>query len=252
MMFGVPESYDVYDLNRKEKMIYLAVTSTVTTIITYLFYHNILVSFFSIIIIFPMEKYYKKFLIHKRKQELNNQFRDVLYSIAASVSVGRQMPEALLEAKENMILIYPEHSPIVLELSQIVTRVYFNRESEEDVLRDFAKRSQIEDILNFVDVYFTCRATGGDLEKVVMKASEIIMDKITIYKEIHTLTSQKRFEAKILTMIPLVVILFLQMTSPAYLSIMYESILGRVLMTISMISIGMAYYFILKITDIKV
>lgn len=252
MIHGVPESYAIYDLNRKEQISYIAVASTVTAAITYLFYHNIFMSLLSIFIIFPMQKYYKEFLINKRKRELNNQFRDALYSIAASISVGRQMPEALLEARDNMILIYPEYSPIVLELSQIVERVYFNRESEEDVLRDFAKRSQIEDILNFVDVYFTCRATGGDLEKVVMKASEIIMDKITIYKEIHTLTSQKRFEAKILTIIPLVVILFLQIASPDYLAVMYESIFGRALMTISMISIGMAYYFILKITDIRV
>lgn len=252
MIHGLPVSYDTYDLSKKQQTSFLIVASIAVAVITYLFYQNILVSLFSISLAFPMRKYYKEFLAHKRKRELNNQFRDSLYSIAASISVGRQMPEALLEARDNMILIYPEHSPIVMELSQIVKRIYYNRESEEEVLRDFAKRSAIEDIINFIDVYFTCRATGGDLEKVVMKASDIIMDKITIDKEIHTLTSQKRFESKILTVIPLVVILFLQIVSPDYLAVMYETILGRVLMTISMIAIGVAYYLILKITDIKV
>lgn len=248
----IPLSYDTYELNSKQRIKFLVMTALALAVIAYLFYKSIILSILSMPLGYPMQKIYKKYLAKKRKRELNNQFRDALYSIAASISVGRQMPEALAEAKENLKLIYSETSDMTMELSHMVKRVYESRESEEDILRDFAKRSGIEDIKNFVDVYFTCRETGGDLERVVIKASEMIMDKITIDKEIYTITAQKRFEAKILTAIPLIIILFLQIVSPDYLKVMYETVFGRFIMTVSLIAIGAAYLLSVKITDIKV
>ncbi|WP_051280493.1 type II secretion system F family protein [Anaerovorax odorimutans] len=248
----IPASYDTYELSKNERLKFFFIVSLSMLLVSYLFYSSILLSIISLFCCLPMQKYYKKYLAKKRKHELNNQFRDALYSISASISVGRQMPEALLEARDNMKVIYSENAPIVMELSYIVKRFYVNRESEETILRDFAKRSDCDDIKNFVDVYFTCRVTGGDLEKVVMKAAQIIMDKISINKEIKTLTAQKKFEAKILTAIPLIIILFLRIISPDYLRVMYETFIGRIIMTVSLIAIGAAYYLSNRITDIKV
>ena len=128
------------------------------------------------------------------------------------------MPESLFEARENMKLIYREDSIIVLELSDMVKRLFEYRESEDDILKDFAARTCVEDISDFVDIYLTCRETGGDLIKVLTKASDMIMDKIVIEKEIRAITVQKQFEARILTAIPFIIVLFLQLVSPDYLS----------------------------------
>ena len=46
-----------------------------------------------------------------------------------------------------------------------------------------------------------------DLEKVLKSTIEILMDKITIEREIKTLTSQKKFEGNIITAMPLIVIM---------------------------------------------
>ena len=162
------------------------------------------------------------------------------------------MAEALYEAKENMRIIYTDNSVIVVELSHMVKRIFDSRESEEEILKDFARRSSLEDIVSFVDIYFTCRITGEDLVRVVSKASEILIDKMTIDKEIQTITAQKRYEAKILTAIPIVVIIFLQIASPDYLALMYEGIKGRLLMTLALFGIGLSYYWSMKLTKIEV
>ena len=162
------------------------------------------------------------------------------------------MAAALYEAEQNMRLIYKEDAPIVMELSYIVKRIYEFREPEEEILKDFALRTSIDDISDFVDIYLTCRETGGDLVKVLTKASEVIMDKITIEKEINTITAQKRFEAKILTAIPFVVILFLQLVSPDYLSVLYQGIQGRFIMTLALAGIGISYLWSLRLTTIEI
>lgn len=247
-----PEVYSVYEMNQNEKNRFLLFCGLGLMAVFYLFYHSIVISLLSFCLAYPCLRPYRAYLAEKRRKELKEQFRDLLYSISASISTGRQMPEALKEADQNMRLIYREDSLIVLELAEMVKRLNEYRESEEEMLKDFANRACIEDISDFVDIYLTCRETGGDLIKVITKASDIIMDKITIEREIRTITAQKRFEAKILTAIPFLIILFLQLVSPDYLAPMYEDIKGRILMTMALAGIISAYGISMKLTRIEV
>lgn len=249
---SIPKSYLSYDLSHNEKMRFLFLCGLGLMAVAYLFYHSMILSLLFSCLAYPGLIPYRSYLAEKRRKELKEQFRDVLYSISSSVSTGRQMTEALYEAEQSMRLIYKEDSLIVLELANMVKRLNEFRESEEEILKDFAARSCIEDISDFVDIYLTCRETGGDFIKVLTKASEIIMDKITIEKEIRTITAQKQFEAKILTAIPLVIVLFLQLVSPDYLSAMYECLKGRLLMTAALCGIGSAYFWSMKLIRIEV
>jgi tight adherence protein B len=127
-----------------------------------------------------------------------------------------------------------------------------NRENVEELLSDFAARTGQEDIINFVDVYKACRMTGGDMERVIANSTEVMMDKMQIEKEIRTLTAQKKFEGRIISAMPLVVVLFLNIFSPDYLAVMYETVGGRVVMSIALFGIVFAYRMMMKLTEIEV
>lgn len=246
------KSYSIYVLSQKERTRFLLVCGLGLFAAAYLFYHSLILSVLFSTLSYPCLKPYSGYLAERRRREIKEQFRDVLYSISASVSAGRQMPEALYEARENMTLIYREDAVIVSELSDMVKRLFDYREPEDDILKDFAARTCVEDISDFVDIYLTCRETGGDLIKVLAKASDMIMDKIIIEKEIRTITAQKQFEARILTAIPFIIVLFLQMASPDYLSAMYEGVKGRILMTAALGGIAAAYFWSMKLTKIEI
>lgn len=247
-----PVSYHVYEMDRYEKRKFLVLSSLSLMFIFYIFYHNIFLSLLLSVLAYPCMFPYSAYLAEKRRRELKDQFRDLLYSISASVSAGRQMPEALKEAEQNMKLIYQEDALIVIELAHMVKRLSEYREPEEEILRDFAERTLSEDISDFVDIYLICRETGGDLIKVITKASDIIMEKIAIEREIRTITAQKRFEAKILTAIPFFIIFFLQAASPEYLAPMYHSMQGRILMTLALLGIAASFIISMKLTKIDV
>ena len=187
---ALPKSYSSYELSKKERTRFLFACGLGLFTAAYLFYHSLILSMLFACLAYPGLKPYRNHLAEKRRREIKGPFRDVLYSISASVSAGRQMPESLFEARENMKLIYREDSIIVLELSDMVKRLFEYRESEDDILKDFAARTCVEDISDFVDIYLTCRETGGDLIKVLTKASDMIMDKIVIEKEIRAITVQ--------------------------------------------------------------
>jgi tight adherence protein B len=199
-----------------------------------------------------VEKYYKKLLAEKRRKQLALEFKDMLLSLSASFQTGRQMTEAILEARGNLLLICPKDAPINLELEQMARRLTSGGESEREVLFDFANRSRNEDVRNFADVYYTCLTTGGDIVKVVNRTAEVLVEKITIRREIETLTAQKKYEAKILTAMPLLIIVFLRLNSPTYLTPLYTTAAGVLVMAGALLALGASFVWSNRIMDIEV
>ena len=96
------------------------------------------------------------------------------------------------------------------------------------------------------------RETGGDLVFAVNKAAAVIGDKIAVEGEIKTMISQKKLEGRLITAMPVFIVLFLQMTSPDYLAVMYGTFAGRILMTLALSATVLAYVMIERITAIEV
>jgi tight adherence protein B len=197
-------------------------------------------------------KYYAERMAEKRRILLLTQFRDFLYSLSASFAAGRHMRDGLAEAGENLKRMYDENTPMLREITAMLIQIDESRASEEEVLRDFARRSAIEDIQSFFDTYFICRMTGGDINKVISKSSGILIEKTGIEKEIKTLTSQKKFEGNIISVMPVIVILFLNIASPEYIEALYITFMGRVIMTAALAGIVYAYYLTQKLMRIEV
>lgn len=246
------QDYDRYEPSFHERMIVLVAGYGSIFFVCLLFYHSIVLSAACGLLAVMIQPMYNEIMAARRKELLTTQFRDLLYSLAASFASGRQMQQALAEGYENLMLVYDEKTPLVRELKYMVKGMTENRESEEELLTDFARRSKQEDIRNFVDVYKACRITGGDMEKVISSSTQVMMDKMRIEKEIRALTAQKKFEGRIISLMPLAVVLFLNVFSPDYLAVMYETLSGRIVMTISLLGIVFSYRMMMKLTEVEV
>lgn len=216
-----------------------------------IFYGDIGFSVICGLTVFLLLDQYKNYLIKKRVRALRNQFGDLLYSLSASIATGRQLSSALQEAYTNMSYVYKANTPMMIELKYMIKSIAESRESEETILTGFAQRSGVEDIRNFVSVYLTCRETGGDINQVIANASEILMQKISIEREIRVMISQKQFEGKIISAMPIIIILFLNITAPEYLENLYCTLSGRLVMTAALVGILSAYILTEKITNIE-
>jgi tight adherence protein B len=248
----VAVDYREYALSAAETRRYYIVACLGAGGLGLLFYHNVIAAVLLAFAAAPCKRYYRAYLAARRRLELSVQFKDLLASLSSSFMTGRQMTEALAEAESNLAIMYDGKAPIMRELGLITRRLTAGRESERDVLFDFAARSASEDIEGFVDVYFTCLTTGGDTIRAVRRASELIGDKLTVRNEIAALTSQKRFEARILAVLPPLMLVFLQLSSPDYVAPLYGTAAGALVMTFCLAVMGVAFYWSAKITDIEV
>ncbi len=243
--------YDSYAIPVKMKILYASGAALAVFAVAYLFYRSILLS----VLLCPLGifylKYKRKQIILKRRYELNLQFKDLLTSLSSSLSAGKALENAFSNALEDLLVLYPnDDAYIIRETSVIIHKLSLNTAVEE-AISDLAKRSKLEDIMNFSDVIHICKRTGGNLIDAIKNASGIISDKIEMKQEIETLLTSRRFEQKILNIMPAAMILILSLTAQDYIEPVFTTVQGRLAMTFCLFLLMISYFLSSKIMNIK-
>lgn len=244
--------YREYQLGRSQRLRFEGVGFLCVGAFVYLFYHSLLLAFAAGFLIRLGQPLYERHLILKRQETLNLQFRDLLDCLSASVTAGRQMSEALIEAYDQLRLMYPPDALILTELAFMRRSILENHESDRDLLADLALRSGSEDIRSFVQVYLTCRSTGGDLARIIGHTARILTEKMKIQEEIRVLTSQKKLEGRLISLMPPVMLLALNLLSPSYIDVLYTTAAGRILMTLCLGAVTAGFWLMEKFSEVQV
>lgn len=244
--------YDVYVMSREEKIINIIIAAVVIFAIGYMCYHNIILSVILALVSLKWPKMRVQQKIKKRKSDLSVQFKDMLYSLSSSLSAGKSVETGLKECLQDLKIIYPdEEAYIIQEITYIVRGIEMN-ETIEDMFGQFAERAHNEDIENFVDIFRTCKRTGGDMVQVIKTTSQTIGEKIEIKQEINTMISGKKFEFKALMVMPIFLILLLSVSSADYMAPVFNTAIGHIVMTVAIALFAVAYVVGDRIMTIEV
>lgn len=245
------DDYRAYEMTPVEGLCFFAGLAGVLIVCGILFYGNLIMICLLPLLWKKSKELYCRYRAEKRRNQLLLQFRDFLYSLSGSFAAGRHMEEALEEAGRNLADIYGG-SMMEAEAAAMVCRIRETGQSELEAVEDFAARSGLPDAEDFAEVFGACRKTGGDMVAAVNKAAAVIGEKIGVEQEIRTMVSQKKLEGRIITAMPLLVIVFLQCASPDYLSMMYTTLAGRILMSGALCAMAGAGLMIERITQIDI
>lgn len=244
--------YDVYIMKPIERILYILLAAAVLFIMGFIFYQNV----FLALLLTPFSLFYPKIktkeIIKKRKNLLNLQFKDMLYSLSSSLTAGKSPESAFSDVLKDLKVLYPTSDVYIIKEVEYIIRKLNMNETVESALGDLGKRSKIEDIQNFTEVFKTCKRTGGNLVNVIRNSSDVINEKIEIIEDINTIVAAKKFEHKILSFVPIVMIVILTLTTEDYMAPLFNTILGRIVMTVAIIIMVVGYFISNKIMDIKV
>ncbi|GKX67430.1 type II secretion system F family protein [Inconstantimicrobium mannanitabidum] len=245
-------NYNCYEMTLIEKVKWSLIAMGVVFICSYIFYNSVIWAGIVSLIGIGYYKIKKKNIISKRKQKLLLQFKEALYIISSSLSAGKSVENAFVDAYDDLKTIFDfgKEDYILQELTYINRRIKINQTIEE-ALDDFATRSGLEDVVTFSSVFGACKSTGGNLKSVTEITSNIIGEKISIKQDIETLISGKKFESNILTIIPFAIVLFIRISSPDFLEPLY-TIQGRLISTGALVIILISTLWGRKITNIEV
>lgn len=87
---------------------------------------------------------------------------------------------------------------------------------------------------------------------IIQSTVKQISDKIEVRREIETILAAKKYEFKIMAVIPYAIIGYMAVTFPEFMKCLYGNVLGIGVMTICLAGYLGAYYLGLKIITIDI
>ena len=228
---------------------YVIIYGVIWMLLGWLFYRSTVMSVIFAAFGTPVFVYRQVKICEKaQKRQLEEQFKDCILSLAASLRTGYSPENAWVEARREMVILHGDKSAIVKETDNIIHRLRI-KQPLETILEDFGERSQIEDIKNFAEVFGIAKRSGGDLVSIISSTAKTISDKADVQREITTIISAKRLEQRIMIAMPLAILLYMGVFSEGFLDVLYEGVTGRVVMSVCFVVYLAAFFLGEKIVE---
>jgi tight adherence protein B len=241
--------YRKYSMTLTDELKCFAAAAAGSVVLAWLFYKSVygMVLFVPLFVI--LRKRYAKTQCKKRQQELLLQFRDGMQAVSAALLAGYSMENAWREAEAEVQTMHGDRAYMALEFGRMNEAIRMNQPLESG-LQEFAGRSGCEDIESFAEVFSFAKRGGGDFAGIIRNTVERMNGKIEVEQEIATAVSGKKLEGKIMNLMPVFILCYLNLTSGDFLNGLYGNILGIGVMTAALLAYGGAIRLSERIMDI--
>lgn len=188
---------------------------------------------------------------YNRQVHLLEQLGDYFYSVRILLVAGKSFEQSLIIVYANLAVTEQiEEKIFVNELGLFVSQIE-NGVEFTGAVRNLAMRIDIEMFTDFSSSLGITLKRGGDIKKLLKLISDVIKEKVHSQLEIKSITNGKKFELKLLKIMPVILILILNMTNSDYISVNYTTLGGRVVMLSALLLIGVSNVVASKIGVIE-
>lgn len=261
-------NYRVYEMKKVEEVLYFLLAFAVGAAVGYLFYGGIgknefgqpttltwilnitiptIVGLVAGRMFVPIRR---DAIIAKRKKELGHQFRDMLDSLTTSLGTGKNVTDSFISVYDDLRIQYDSDAFIIKELEVIISGIQ-NNIALEDLLEDFGKRSDNDDILSFATVFKISYRKGGNIKDVIRNTHSILSEKMEISEDIETLVTANKTEQNIMIAMPILLIGIIKMMSPEFAA-NFTTPSGIISTTLAIIVFVVAYFIGKAVLNISI
>lgn len=244
------KDYDEYYLSFKDLWTLFIKTYGFSLLIIISFYKSMILSLIMIPVCLIIPFFMKPMLIRDRKEKLLSEFKDFLRVLKSNLEASYSIENSFLLSLNEIKMQYGEKSLMYEEILNICKLMKVNVPIEKAFL-SFSKRAKIEDIKDFSDALILVKTLGGNISKVINNVINILNDKIEVERDIKMATASKKFEQNIMSLLPFLIIIYINFSSKGLLDPLYNTIFGRLFMTFLLGVYFLSVYIAKKILDIK-
>ncbi len=213
-------------------------------LITMLFTGSILIMLMTLLVFLPVPYLFIRRARQKRLATLNGQIGDVLMFIANSLRSGFSFLQAMDLVRKEM----PD--PIAREFGRTFQEVNLGTHTEQ-ALQNMVERVGSDELEMVITAVLIQRQVGGNLAEVLDKIAHTMLERIRIKGEIKTLTAQGRISGVVVGLLPLALGAFLFVINPVYISLLFTSKIGLLMVGTALVAQSTGYLLIRRIVDIK-
>jgi tight adherence protein B len=178
-----------------------------------------------------------RFRVERRRRAFENQLPDALGLIASSLSAGHTFLRAI------QMMCEESEPPLSEEFARVVSETRLG-DPVVDALDRMAQRLQIRDLQWVVQAIRIQQSVGGKLADLLHTLADFIRAREEVRREVKVLTAEGRMSAWVLTALPIVLVVAIQVLDPGYLKPMFQGWgLAVMAVTAGMVATGTAVIF---------
>ena len=194
---------------------------------------------------FFIPRFYLRIRQGQRLKAFNNQLADAVTLLANSLRSGY----SLLQSMDMLAIQLPP--PISTEFKRVVREIGLGI-SNEEAFQNMLRRMDSDDLDLMITAINVQHEVGGNLAETLDNIGHIIRERVRIKGEIQTLTAMQRTSAYIVTALPIIMTVIISMLNPEYMSTLWTTLCGWIMMITAGIMLVMGYIIIRKIVNIEV
>lgn len=239
------------DFDKKDYVRGILEACLITLLTAWLYYR----SFWAVLPLLPLGygyyRLWEKEYSRKKRAQFQLQFKDAIQSLSSALNVGYSVENAFKETQKELAILYGENERIMKELRIMIGQIRINL-SIEKILEEFSMRVESDDVRCFTTVFAAAKRSGGDMIAIIKNSVSQIGDKIEAKREIDTLLAAKKYEFKVMTLIPYFIIGYMSISFPEFMQALYGTMIGTGVMSLCLLAYIGAYYLGVKIIEIEV
>ena len=181
----------------------------------------------------------------KRLSAFRDQLPDAIDMLVSAMRAGYSFQAAMKFIGEEV------NQPLGPEFSRFYEEQRLGMEVRTALL---ALQGRIDslDLKMFVTAVLIQRETGGNLSEVLNNIGSLMRERAALKADIETLTAESKLSARILSLLPLIVFILVNLINRDFMAPMLASQTGIIMFVSAAISVMIGYWMMMKIADIDV
>jgi tight adherence protein B len=181
----------------------------------------------------------------KRQNMLVDQLADTLSILASSLRAGYSFLQALDTVSKEI------GEPSASEFQRVVAEIRLGRPID-DALTAMADRVGSPDLKWAVIAVNVQREVGGNLAEVLDIVANTVRERAYIRRQVRVLSAEGRISVGILAALPFVIMLYLAIVRPDYISLLFTTTIGVILLIVGASLMAFGVWVMTRIVRIDV
>lgn len=186
-----------------------------------------------------------RYLARRRSRKFESVLPDVLMLVATSLSSGF----SLLQALDSVAKDAPE--PAQKEFSRALAEARIGADIS-DALDHMGERMNSDNMRWATMAIRIQREVGGNLAETLRTTAATLREREMLRRQVRALSAEGRLSAYILLALPIGVFLYSSMVNPKYVSLLWTTPIGIVMLIAGVISMAIGVFWMSKIVKIEV
>ncbi len=187
------------------------------------------------------------YLARKRKKRMGKfetQLPEALELVARALKAGHAFTGGLKMVADEF------GDPVGVEFGKTLNEINFGMAVPE-ALTNLTQRVDCDDLKFFAVSVSIQRETGGNLAEILDNLGRLIRERFKFQGRVRVLSAEGRISAIVLVAVPFLVTAFLSVFRPEYIDTLFTDAIGRTLVLVALVMMGVGIYVMKKIVTIK-